>query len=296
MSTPDPNPSSVSVSVSAASETPATQSNTVKTPSYRAIAPLHRQPQPNFHPHPFPVRRSNTVAGSPHQDQPSALAYPGRGLPTRPGRQSPITVADPSGGYPPLLPVYAYQNGHPTSQFTRAQIQQASHLGSGHLNGVPHFLQPRVAHPPSTSVLDNGGRSNNARSRNDVLVLVRKRKVRITEGASLYSLCRSWLRNGAHEGVEKQQSDTTMTCLPKPLPASDVVETCLPKDEPNREEDKEDEESVKQLSDSDLLKRHVDRAKKVRARLREERLKRIGRYKARLALLLPPFGEQCRDE
>ncbi|CAN7010171.1 unnamed protein product [Brassica oleracea var. botrytis] len=86
-----------------------------------------------------------------------------------------------------------------------------------------------------------------------------------------------------------------MTCLPKPLPASDVVETSLPKDsveEPNRVQDKEDEESVKQLFDADLLKRHVDRAKKVRARLREERLKRIARYKARLALLLPPFGEQ----
>ncbi|KAF3557883.1 hypothetical protein F2Q69_00011435 [Brassica cretica] len=151
-----------------------------------------------------------------------------------------------------------------------------------------------VAHPPSTSVLDNGGRKN-SRSRNDVLVLIRKRKVRITEGASLYSLCRSWLRNGAHEGLQKQQSDTTVTCLPKPLPASVVVETSLPKDsveEPNRVQDKEDEESVKQLSDADLLKRHVDRAKKVRARLREERLKRIGRYKARLALLLPPFGEQ----
>ncbi|CAH8391183.1 unnamed protein product [Eruca vesicaria subsp. sativa] len=52
-----------------------------------------------------------------------------------------------------------------------------------------------------------------------------------------------------------------------------------------------DEESVKQLSDADLLKRHVDRAKKVRAQLREEWLKRIARYKARLALLLPPFGE-----
>lgn len=120
-------------------------------------------------------------------------------------------------------------------------------------------------------------------------------QVRITEGASLYSLCRSWLRNGAHEGLQKHQSDTTVTCLPKPLPASVVVETSLPKDsveEPNRVQDKEDEESVKQLSDADLLKRHVDRAKKVRARLREERLKRIGRYKARLALLLPPFGEQ----
>lgn len=30
-----------------------------------------------------------------------------------------------------------------------------------------------------------------------------------------------------------------MTCLPKPLLASDVVETSLPKDEPNRVQDKE---------------------------------------------------------
>ncbi|KAF8050001.1 hypothetical protein N665_2070s0009 [Sinapis alba] len=302
MSTPDPNPS---VSVAAASDTPTTQSNPVKTPSsqpsYRAIAPLHRQPQQSIPPHPFPVRRSNPVSGSPHQDHPSALVYPGRGLPTRPGRQNPSTVAG-SPGYLPL-PVYAYQNGQsldPMRGATHPQIQPAPHLGSGLMKGVPHFLQPRVAHPPPpTSILDNGGRKN-ARSRNDVLVLIRKRKVRITEGASLYSLCRSWLRNGAHEGrLQKQQSDITMTCcLPKPLP-TDMVETSLPKDlveEPNREEDKEDEESVKLLSDSDLLKRHVDRAKKVRARSREERLKRIVRYKGRLALLLPPFGGQCRDE
>ncbi|XP_018439261.2 uncharacterized protein LOC108811670 isoform X2 [Raphanus sativus] len=299
MSTPSPSPSP-SVSLPAASETPMTQSNTVKTPSsqpsYRAIAPLHRiPPQQSIHPNPFPVRRSNPVAGSPHQPlqdhHPSALPFPGRGLPTRPGRQSPSTVADRAGGGP-----CGYRNGQgldPMSrQFVRAQIQPASHLGSGLMNGVPYFLQPRVAHPPPTSILDNGGRRKDAR--NDVLVLIRKRKVRFTEKASLYSLCRSWLRNGAHEGgVQKQQSDAnTMTCLPKPLLASDVVETSLPKDEPNRVQDKEDEDSVKQLSDSDLLKRHVDRAKKVRARLREERLKRIGRYKARLALLLPPFGEQ----
>ncbi|KAG2329797.1 hypothetical protein Bca52824_000977 [Brassica carinata] len=273
MSTPGPDPS---VSLSAASETPMTQPSTVKTPSsqpsYRAIAPLHRQPQQSIHPHHFPVRGSNPVSGS---------------------VTDPTRKAESEYGSPPL-PVNAYQNGQGFDP-VRAQIQPASHLGSGHLKGVPYFLQPRVAHPSSTSILDNGGRRKHA-SRNDVLVLIRKRKVRITEGASLYSLCRSWLRNGAYEGVQKQQSDTTVTCLPKPLP---MVEKSLLKDlveEPNSEEDKEDEESVKQLSDSDLLKRHVDRAKKVRARLREERLKRILRYKARLALLLPPFGEQCRDE
>ncbi|CAH2059718.1 unnamed protein product [Thlaspi arvense] len=327
MSTPNPNPNlnpnpTVSAAVSrfvTASETPVTQSNnTVKTPSsqpppapsYRAIAPLRRHPQQNnIYPHPFPVRLPSSVPGSPHQD-PSGLLYPfassGRGLPTRPGRQNPSPLVDPAGspgGYPPR-PAYTFPRGQPVSnldpmvQFMRAahpQIQQSSHLGSGYMKGVPHFLQPRVAHPP-TSILDNSGRKN-ARNREDVLVLVRKRKVRIREGASLYSLCRSWLRNGAHEGVQQQRSDT-VTYLPKPLPV-DMMETSLPKDqveEPNGEEDKEDEESVKLLSDSDILKRHVDRAKKVRARLREERLKRIARYKARLALLLPPFGEQCKNE
>ncbi|VVB07359.1 unnamed protein product [Arabis nemorensis] len=322
MSTPDPKPnSSVSVAVSrpitTASETPVTQPNTVKTPSsqppqappYRAIAPFHRHPHPNPYAQPFPVRRTNSVAGSPHQphQDPSGLVYPyassGRGFPTRPGRQSSNSVADSPVGYPPR-PVYGYNHGQfgsnldPMIQFMRAahpQIQQSTQLGSGPMKGVPHFLQPRVAHPP-TLILDNNG-NKNTRKRDDVLVLVRKRKVRITEGASLYSLCRSWLRNGAHEGVQRQRN-YTMTSLPKPLPV-EIIETSLPKDsveEPNHEEDKEDEESVKQLSDSDLLKRHVDRAKKVRAQLREERLKKIARYKSRLALLLPPFGEQCRNE
>ncbi|CAL9235310.1 unnamed protein product [Arabidopsis halleri] len=332
MSTPDPNPNpSASVAVSSpivtASESPVTQPNTVKTPSsqpqppppapsYRAIAPLHRHPHPhqNVYSHPLPIRRSNSVTNSPHQPHPdpSTLIYPfgssGRGFPTRPGRQNSNSVADPvgsPGGYPPR-PVYAYhQHGQFGSnldpvlqQLMRAahpQNQQSPQLGSGHMKGVPHFLQPRVT-PSPTSILDNSGHKK-ARSRDDALVLVRKRKVRITEGASLYSLCRSWLRNGAHEGIKPQRSDT-MTCLPKPLPV-DLTETSLPKElveEPNREEDKEDEESVKHLSESDLLKRHIDRAKKVRARLREERLKRIARYKARLALLLPPFGEQCRNE
>lgn len=185
MSTPDPNPNpnpnpnlnlkpSVSVAVSRsiivnASESPVTQPNTVKTPpsqpstapSYRAIAPIHRQ-----HPyaHPLPIRHSNSVAGSPHQPHkdPSTLIYPfassGRGFPTRPGKQNPSSVADPvvaspSGGYPPR-PVYAYHHGQlgsnldPMIQFMRAshpQTQQSPQLGSGHMKGVPHFLQPRVS-------------------------------------------------------------------------------------------------------------------------------------------------------
>lgn len=155
-----------------------------------------------------------------------------------------------------------------------------------------------------------------------------------------------------------------MTCLPKPLLASDVVETSLPKDEPNRVQDKEVlvfllllflsrmlmvnsnaefwwsniyslmsfrtrtlwnsclilifwKDMWTALRKSELGESHT-RFCQIKVvflvitvfsllnkivglflfvfRLREERLKRIGRYKARLALLLPPFGEQWRNE
>ncbi|CAN7066512.1 unnamed protein product, partial [Brassica oleracea var. botrytis] len=53
--------------------------------------------------------------------------------------------------------------------------------------------------------------------------LLERRQVRISDGASLYSLSRSWLRNGDHEGIQ-------------------------------------DVESVKELSENDLLKRHIEKA------------------------------------
>ncbi|XP_039064041.1 uncharacterized protein LOC120209019 isoform X2 [Hibiscus syriacus] len=87
--------------------------------------------------------------------------------------------------------------------------------------------------------------------------------------------------------------------LPQPL--SLPVTDDLPKDTEGREEQveedkKEDEQSVENLSAHDLLQRHINRAKKVRSRLRQERLKRIVRYKTRLALLLPPLVEQFRSD
>ncbi|PON82612.1 Protein LIN [Trema orientale] len=85
--------------------------------------------------------------------------------------------------------------------------------------------------------------------------------------------------------------------LPKPSPipiATSNVQKNESQEEDNGEE--EDEESVDHLSAEDLLKGHVKRAKRVRARLREVRLKRIARYKSRLALLLPPLVEQFRND
>jgi len=128
------------------------------------------------------------------------------------------------------------------------------------------------------------------RSRDDELTVVRDRKVRITEDASLYALCRSWLRNGVNDESQPPQHNDVTLALPKPSPAS-MMDTCTRKnkkdDENDKDEQEEDEKSVEHLSTQDLLKRHIKRAKRVRAHLREERLQRISRYRSRLRLLIP---------
>ncbi|XP_021887703.1 uncharacterized protein LOC110806995 [Carica papaya] len=154
-----------------------------------------------------------------------------------------------------------------------------------------------VASLPSSVPDGNGHR--NSRIRDDTPAttdVIRDRKVRISDGASLYALCRSWLKNGVHEEIQPQYGDG-LKSLPRPLPAH-VADDNLPikKEREEEESEEEGEVSVDHLSTEDLLKRHIKRAKKVRARLREERLKRIARYKSRLALLLPPFVEQCRND
>ncbi|XP_057511738.1 uncharacterized protein LOC130793884 isoform X2 [Actinidia eriantha] len=114
-------------------------------------------------------------------------------------------------------------------------------------------------------------------------------QVRICEGSSLYSLCRSWLRMVFPEDSQPQFVDGAKS-LPKPS-STPVPDTPLPlKKEGDKEEEEEEEKSVDDLSPKDLLQRHVKRAKRVRAQ--EERLQRIARYKTRLALLLPPLSEQ----
>lgn len=157
---------------------------------------------------------------------------------------------------------------------------------SGAGKGVPVSGQLKVA-PSHPSVSEcNGYKDQRFRSRDDTFATVRDRKVRIYEGSSLYALCRLWLRNGCPEETQPQYVDG-VKLLPKPLP------TLVP-DAPIKKEDGEEEEErpVENLSPQELLQRHVKRAKRVRALLREERLQRIARYKTRLALLLPPLAEQ----
>nr|KJB22138.1 hypothetical protein B456_004G035400 [Gossypium raimondii] len=166
------------------------------------------------------------------------------------------------------------------------------------LKGLPPSLHPKVASSPFSHAETKGYKGVRERTKDDSLVNVRDRKVRISDGASIYSLCRSWLRNGFPDEPQPQYGDIFKS-LPQPLPIP--VTGSLPKEAEDREEQveedkKEDEQSVENLSTEDLLKRHINRAKKVRSRLRQERLKRIVRYKTRLALLLPPLVEQFRSD
>ncbi|XP_058749775.1 uncharacterized protein LOC131622749 [Vicia villosa] len=206
------------------------------------------------------------------------------------------------GGYPPPPPPpLLYSHGGGVRGMNLDYLSHALHVSRplSHMQ-FPHLAA--AAPSPSakghlkvtgrSAVSDvNGHKDTSARerSRDETLTVVRDRKVRLTEDASLYALCRSWLRNGVNEESQPAQKDATMA-LPKPLPAS-MVDTCTSnkKDDENAEdEQEEDEKSVEHLSTQDLLKRHIKRAKRVRARFREERSQRIARYRNRLRLLVPP--------
>ncbi|KAK1288169.1 hypothetical protein QJS10_CPB19g01629 [Acorus calamus] len=134
-------------------------------------------------------------------------------------------------------------------------------------NAVPFVPRPKVARlPNSSSTLDtNNHKDLREKCRDGTVELINGRKVcmgklNLVKDANevpLYGFCRSWLRNGATQEFQ------------------DAV-------------------SVEHLSAQALLKGHINRAKKVRERLRKDRYKLINRYKHRLALILPSSVEQGR--
>lgn len=155
------------------------------------------------------------------------------------------------------------------------------------VRGVPVSTNPKVT-PPSSVSDCNGIKDIRERNSDDNFATIRDRKVKLSEDSSLYSLCRSWVKNSVSEENQPQYTDRVKS-LPKPLPVPVPDANSEVKKEDDKEENVED---VENLSPKELLQVHVKRAKKVRARLREERLQRIARYKDRLALLLPPVVEQ----
>ncbi|XP_078444786.1 uncharacterized protein LOC144713916 [Wolffia australiana] len=145
----------------------------------------------------------------------------------------------------------------------------------------------------SSFPVENSKLEQREKNRDDGTSRVYDRKVRLSEtpSGSLYGLCRSWLRDGLHQEIQPKFGDGAQL-LPKPLPHKTCGSTSLGRialiAEDEDTEPEENEESIGRKSSArDLLQRHVKRAKRVRACLREERLQRIERYKQRLALLLP---------
>ncbi|XP_042484649.1 leucine-rich repeat extensin-like protein 5 isoform X2 [Macadamia integrifolia] len=258
--------------------------------------------------------------------QPQGILYPvassGRGyIPKSFRPQSPdqlVTIANPGGaGFPPRslmsfpnqvqvqLRPFGFAPGdpqtHPVHLMKPPHLQPSSQIASrqmgapvpGTIKSVPAVLHPKVA-PFSSSTTDFNSYKE-LRSRDDTVVTIHDRKVRLSDGASLYALCRSWVQNGLPQENPPLFGEG-VKLLPRPLPVT--ADTSPKKYEADDDEEvkKEGTISVENLPPRDLLQRHIKRAKRVRARLREERLQRIARYKQRLALLLPPPVEQLRND
>ncbi|KQK19866.1 vegetative cell wall protein gp1 isoform X2 [Brachypodium distachyon] len=125
--------------------------------------------------------------------------------------------------------------------------------------GVPIAPQPHPKVNPVAAVTpspqheehSNTKQRESTKEDSTTVVVINDRKVNLldSESGSLYALCRSWVRNGVQHEIQNDTGEYTA---------------------------------------ADLLKQHVNRAKKIRARLRKGRQSRIERYKQRLAFLLPP--------
>ncbi|URE17128.1 hypothetical protein MUK42_05685 [Musa troglodytarum] len=175
---------------------------------------------------------------------------------------------------------------------------------AGPPQSIPVAALPKYPQRKKTKMLRRGtDRTELCRDkiREDDIFMINDRKVRVLDGCtpSLYSLCRSWVQNGQSHEIQSNIGDAEKL-LPRPLPASMIDSQVMKQHENDAETEVIEEEepvgSVEELSERDLLERHIKHAKSVRARLRKERLRRIERCKQRLALLLPPPSELGRNE
>ncbi|KAB2594659.1 hypothetical protein D8674_030109 [Pyrus ussuriensis x Pyrus communis] len=299
---------------SAASVTATAGAAAPNTPTTRPVRPAVSSPlPPNLYAAQSLQIRTQSPSSSPlasaaanHQGVLYPLASSGRGFIPRPirpaaaaGGEPPVTVANAGASYP-SRPLLNFPSQQPISvHLMRSNYSLAPSPLPPPIRGLPlSSAAPEVA--PSSVPDSNGFKDMRDKNKDDNLAVIRGRKVRVTDGASLYVHCRSWLRNGFPEEIQPQYGDAVRS-LPKPSPIP-MASATLPKKEGGEAEEKGDdnkdeaEEHIERLSTHDLLKRHVKRARKVRARLREERLQRIARYKSRLALLLPPLVEQFRND
>lgn len=204
----------------------------------------------------------------------------------------PSSYAIPPYGYSHPAPGLGQGTVYVSSVGNSTHLQQAGVVGNSAVKGAvvsaPFSQSQHKVTLSSTPVSNfNGHKDIRERSKDDVFVTVNDRKVRASDNASLYALCRSWLKNGFSEESQLQNLDAVRS-LPRPLPLS-AQDDASPTSMAEPEEVEEEEESVENLTQKELLQQHVKRAKRVRSRIREQRLRRIAPYKTRLALLLRPM-------
>ncbi|KAL9249400.1 hypothetical protein AKJ16_DCAP07839 [Drosera capensis] len=293
--------------------TPIPNSTTITTPTQPATAPPPQPPRPLPRPL-FPTRPRPNLGPIPAQhrlgyqdprSQQTGFPPPRSSLSSGLGFQIPPPPPPPHGAVTATMNIPPCVGHHPRGGVAATGRGVGPGIGGagGRSNGgAGRSAVLTIGHGPikvsssqGAGPDRNGHRDPNNRSRDDSFVTVRDRKVRFTEGTSMYALCRSWFRNAYYDGSWSKSTDIVRS-LPKPLPL-EVLETCSSKGpEADEEKEAEGEKSVENLSAEELLQRHVKRAKRVRARLSEKRLQRIARYKNRLALLLPPLAEQSRND
>ncbi|KAJ8421357.1 hypothetical protein Cgig2_032828 [Carnegiea gigantea] len=108
---------------------------------------------------------------------------------------------------------------------------------------VSSYAQPKVASFPCLGPGSNGHEESMDKVTDDLFVSVRDRKVRISDGASIYALCRSWLRNGYSEESQLQYGDF-MKSLPKPSPMP------MSESSPLKRKQNADETEIKEVGSS----------------------------------------------
>ncbi|KAI3926926.1 hypothetical protein MKX01_032841 [Papaver californicum] len=264
--------------------------------------PKMQDQNPQFHPSPKVIVGPVITSGA---------GYIPRNIGPPQQRLSTDQFVSGGGGFQsrPVLPFhhnqvrgYGFDPRQQQVHMMRPPSLQPSQLGSrpnsaGLVNNIPSagIHHPKTAPFPSKSPDYDGLRRD--KNRDDKFVTVNDRKIRLADGASLYALCRSLVHNGL-----PQESQTQIVGgikpLPRPKPSSPGNSNLLKRKEngDEDEEKEEDEAALQHLSSHDLLQKHIKRAKRVRARLREERKQRIERYKERLVHLLPSPVEEFRHD
>ncbi|KAL5995432.1 hypothetical protein ACLOJK_025494 [Asimina triloba] len=235
--------------------------------------PKFQDPSPPPPPPPigvaYPVSRGfhpRAIRPSHSSDQMVTVANP-TGYPLSSGRNSPLV------GFPGQVRAFGFSMEHSMRPPQSPYVMPRPPMGSTNLGGVKsvpvvqHLKAPTV----STAADYNGYKDLRDKAKDDAMVTIYDRKVRMSDGGqeSLYALCRSWVRNGLPQETQPQCGDG-IKLLPRPLPAS--LSDLLPqkRTEPDEDEEssrKDEEGSTENLSARDLLEGHIKRAKRVRARI-----------------------------